>query len=30
MGTTPGTSPLAQSVGTGIAAFQAFNPQQPR
>jgi len=28
MGTTPGTSPLAQSVGTGIAAFQAFNPQQ--
>jgi len=30
MGTTPGTSPLAQSVGTGIAAFQAFNPQQTR
>ena len=30
MGTTPGTSPLAQSVGTGIAAFSAFNPQQPR
>ena len=28
MGTTPGTSPLAQSVGTGIAAFSAFNPQQ--
>ena len=28
MGTTPGTSPLAQSVGTGIAAFQAFSPQQ--
>ena len=27
MGTTPGTSPLAQSVGTGIAAFSAFNPQ---
>jgi len=30
MGTTPGTSPLAQSVGTGIAAFSAFNPQQTR
>ena len=30
MGTTPGTSPLAQSVGTGIAAFSAFNPQQQR
>ena len=30
MGTTPGTNPLAQSVGTGIAAFSAFNPQQPR
>ena len=28
MGTTPGTNPLAQSVGTGIAAFSAFNPQQ--
>jgi len=28
MGTTPGTSPFAQSVGTGIAAFSAFNPQQ--
>ena len=27
MGTTPGTSPLPQSVGTGIAAFSAFNPQ---
>jgi len=27
MGTTPGTSPLAQSVGTGIAAFSAFSPQ---
>jgi len=24
MGTTPGTSPLAQSVGTGIGAFAAF------
>jgi hypothetical protein len=30
MGTTPGTNPLAQSVGTGIAAFSAFNPQQQR
>ena len=30
MGTTPSTSPLAQSVGTGIAAFSAFNPQQTR
>ena len=30
VGTTPGTSPLAQSVGTGIAAFSAFNPQQTR
>tara|TARA_R100000697_G_scaffold55206_1_gene68441 strand:- start:606 stop:1451 length:846 start_codon:yes stop_codon:yes gene_type:complete len=30
MGTTPGTNPLAQSVGTGIAAFSAFNPQQTR
>ena len=28
MGTTPGTSPLAQAAGTGIAAFSAFNPQQ--
>jgi len=28
MGTTPGTSPLAQSVGTGLAAFSAFSPQQ--
>ena len=28
MGTAPSTSPLAQAVGTGIAAFSAFNPQQ--
>jgi len=28
MGTTPGTSPLAQSVGTGLAAFSAFSPPQ--
>jgi len=28
MGTQPSTSPLAQAVGTGIAAFSAFNPQQ--
>jgi len=27
MGTTPGTSPLAQAAGTGIAAFSAFSPQ---
>jgi hypothetical protein len=30
MGTQPSTSPLAQSIGTGIAAFSAFNPQQQR
>jgi hypothetical protein len=30
MGTAPSTSPLAQAVGTGITAFQAFNPQQTR
>ena len=30
MGTAPSTSPLAQSVGTGIAAFSAFNPQQQK
>ena len=30
MGTAPSTSPLAQAVGTGIAAFSAFNPQQQR
>src|SRR5210317_2156159 len=28
MGTGPSTSPLAQSVGTGIAAFSAFSPNQ--
>ena len=30
MGTQPSTSPLAQSIGTGIAAFSAFNPQQQK
>jgi hypothetical protein len=30
MGTAPSSSPLAQAVGTGITAFQAFNPQQTR
>jgi hypothetical protein len=30
MGTAPSTSPLAQSIGTGIAAFSAFNPQQQK
>jgi len=30
MGTGPSTSPLAQSIGTGIAAFSAFNPQQQK
>jgi len=29
MGTTPTTSPLAQSVGTGIGAFTAFQGRQP-
>ena len=29
MGTTPTTSPLAQSVGTGIGAFAAFQGRQP-
>jgi len=28
MGTAPSTSPLAQSVGTGIAAFSAFSPNK--
>ena len=28
MGTAPTTSPLAQSIGTGIAAFQAFSPNK--
>ena len=28
MGTGPSTSPLAQSIGTGIAAFSAFSPNQ--
>jgi len=28
MGTQPSTSPLAQAVGTGIAAFSAFSPNQ--
>tara|TARA_R100000329_G_scaffold75640_2_gene65285 strand:+ start:590 stop:1423 length:834 start_codon:yes stop_codon:yes gene_type:complete len=28
MATAPQTSPLAQGIGTGIAAFQAFSPQQ--
>lgn len=28
MGTGPSTSPLAQSVGTGIAAFSAFSPNK--
>ena len=30
MGSAPTQSPLAQSVGTGIAAFSAFNPQQQK
>jgi len=29
MGTSPTTSPLAQSVGTGIGAFAAFQGRQP-
>jgi hypothetical protein len=29
MGTTPGTSPLAQSLGTGIGAFTAFQGVKP-
>ena len=28
MGTAPTTSPLAQAVGTGLAAFTAFQPNQ--
>lgn len=28
MTTNPATNPLAQGIGTGIAAFSAFNPQQ--
>ena len=28
MGTAPSTSPLAQSIGTGIAAYQAFAPNK--
>jgi hypothetical protein len=28
MGTQPSTSPLAQAVGTGIAAFSAFSPNK--
>jgi len=28
MGTAPSTSPLAQAVGTGLAAFTAFQPNQ--
>tara|TARA_R110001592_G_scaffold134_1_gene749 strand:- start:758 stop:1603 length:846 start_codon:yes stop_codon:yes gene_type:complete len=29
MGTAPGTSPLAQAVGTGIGAFTAFQGKKP-
>ena len=29
MGTAPGTSPLAQAVGTGIGAFTAFQGMKP-
>jgi hypothetical protein len=29
MGTAPGTSPLAQAVGTGIGAFTAFQGAKP-
>ena len=29
MGTAPGTSPLAQAVGTGLGAFSAFQGVQP-
>jgi len=30
MGTAPGTSPLAQAVGTGLGAFTAFQGVQPK
>ena len=30
MKTSPSTSPLAQSIGTGIGAFAAYQGQQPQ